>query len=82
MADKGTSAVSAAESELVDSAINESTKHGVYSKLRGWYTAPLFQLVMVAVICFLCPGMFNALSGMGGGGMTDATLVDKMVTRR
>lgn len=29
------------------------------------------DLVMVAFICFLCPGMFNALNGMGGGGLLD-----------
>jgi MFS family permease len=26
------------------------------------------QLVMVSFVCFLCPGMYNALSGLGGGG--------------
>lgn len=67
-------------SEPFDHAANEVSPHiTVYSKIRGWYASPLFQLVLVALICFLCPGMFNALSGMGGGGMTDATLVDKMV---
>lgn len=44
-----------------------------------WYASPKVQLVMVAFVCFLCPGMFNALSGMGGGGKTDATLADQMV---
>ena len=44
-----------------------------------WYASPKTQLGMVAFVCFLCPGMFNALSGMGGGGKTDATLADNMV---
>lgn len=70
----------ATESEPFDHAANEVSPHiTIYSKFCGWYASPLFQLVLVALICFLCPGMFNALSGMGGGGMTDATLVDKMV---
>lgn len=70
----------ATESEPFDRAASEVSPHiTVYSKFLGWYASPLFQLVLVALICFLCPGMFNALSGMGGGGMTDATLVDKMV---
>ncbi|TVY83363.1 UNC93-like protein [Lachnellula suecica] len=43
-----------------------------------WYASPRFQLIMVSFVCFLCPGMFNALSGMGGGGKTDATLADNM----
>lgn len=34
---------------------------------------------MVAFVCFLCPGMFNALSGLGGGGKSDPGLADKMV---
>jgi len=45
-----------------------------------WYASPKIQLGMVAFVCFLCPGMFNALSGMGGGGKTDATLADNMNT--
>ncbi|KAL5606921.1 hypothetical protein BROUX41_003297 [Berkeleyomyces rouxiae] len=36
-----------------------------------WYASPKVQLFMVAMVCFLCPGMFNALSGMGGGGQID-----------
>lgn len=45
----------------------------------GWYASPRIQLGMVAFVCFLCPGMFNALSGLGGGGKTDAHLADNMV---
>jgi hypothetical protein len=44
-----------------------------------WYASPKVQLTMVSFVCFLCPGMFNALGGMGGGGKTDATLADDMV---
>ena len=44
-----------------------------------WYASPKIQLGMVAFVCFLCPGMFNALSGLGGGGKTDPTLADNMV---
>ncbi|PYH40599.1 DUF895 domain membrane protein [Aspergillus saccharolyticus JOP 1030-1] len=45
-----------------------------------WYASPSVQLGFVAFVCFLCPGMFNALGGMGGGGKTDATLADNMNT--
>lgn len=45
----------------------------------GWYASPKFQLGMVAFVCFMCPGMFNALSGLGGGGKSDAKLADDMV---
>lgn len=44
-----------------------------------WYASPKAQLAMVSFVCFLCPGMFNALGGLGGGGKTDATLADNMV---
>lgn len=46
-----------------------------------WYASPRVQLVMVAFVCFMCPGMFNALGGMGGGGRADPTLADNMVSR-
>jgi len=44
-----------------------------------WYASPRVQLFMVAFVCFMCPGMFNALGGLGGGGKADATLADNMV---
>jgi hypothetical protein len=50
-----------------------NTRYGIY------YASPKFQLTMVALVCFLCPGMFNALGGMGGGGKADTTLADNMV---
>ncbi|KAH8690017.1 major facilitator superfamily domain-containing protein [Talaromyces proteolyticus] len=45
-----------------------------------WYASPKIQLGMIAFVCFLCPGMYNALSGLGGGGRsgTDTELADKM----
>jgi hypothetical protein len=46
----------------------------------SWYASPRTQLIMVSFVCFLCPGMFNALGGLGGGGKTDATLADNMVS--
>jgi MFS family permease len=38
-----------------------------------WYASPPAQLLIVSFVCFMCPGMFNALNGMGGGGQMDAT---------
>lgn len=45
-----------------------------------WYASPRFQLGMVAFVCFMCPGMFNALGGLGGGGKADPKLADQMVS--
>ncbi len=42
-----------------------------------WYASPKVQLFMVAMVCFLCPGMFNAITGMGAGGQVDTSAQDK-----
>jgi hypothetical protein len=63
------------------SALEAGGEHS--TELRGWkykqikigpwttpyYASPQVQLVVVAFVCFMCPGMFNALTGMGGGGV-------------
>jgi hypothetical protein len=45
-----------------------------------WYASPRVQLLMVSFVCFMCPGMFNALGGLGGGGKINPTLADNMVS--
>ena len=40
------------------------------------YASPATQLALVAVVCFLCPGMFNAVNGLGGGGQLDQYVSD------
>jgi MFS family permease len=42
-------------------------------KRELWYASPKVQLFMVAMVCFLCPGMYNALGGLGGSGLSDTT---------
>lgn len=44
------------------------------------FASPPVQLLMVSLVCFLCPGMFNALAGLGGGGKVDTKLADEMVS--
>ncbi|KAG7090623.1 hypothetical protein E1B28_009725 [Marasmius oreades] len=41
--------------------------------LWGWYSHPLTQTCMVGFVCFMCPGLFNALNGLGAGGQVDGT---------
>ncbi|KAJ7499239.1 MFS general substrate transporter [Mycena latifolia] len=41
--------------------------------LKGIYTHPTTQVAMLGLVCFMCPGLFNALSGIGGGGQLDET---------
>ncbi|GLJ55478.1 hypothetical protein SUGI_1191330 [Cryptomeria japonica] len=39
---------------------------------RFRYNSPVVQIILIGLICFCCPGMFNALTGMGGGGQVNA----------
>ncbi|KAJ4139735.1 hypothetical protein NW768_001078 [Fusarium equiseti] len=55
-------------------------QYRIFGYVLPWYASPKVQLGMVAFVCFMCPGMFNALNGMGGGGKRDATLVNDMNT--
>ncbi|CAO2821407.1 unnamed protein product [Amaranthus hypochondriacus] len=48
------------------------------SKLR--YNSPLIQVILIGLVCFCCPGMFNTLSGMGGGGQVDHTAANNANT--
>ncbi|WEW59043.1 hypothetical protein PRK78_004511 [Emydomyces testavorans] len=45
-----------------------------------WYASPVSQLLIVSFVCFLCPGMFNAVNGLGGGGQLDPHDVNKANT--
>jgi MFS family permease len=38
-----------------------------------WFASPPVQLIIISLVCFMCPGMFNALNGLGGGGQLDHT---------
>ncbi|KAJ2683517.1 hypothetical protein GGH99_004337 [Coemansia sp. RSA 1285] len=35
------------------------------------YHSPMAQMLIISAVCFLCPGMFNALNGLGGAGQLD-----------
>ncbi|XP_010541511.1 PREDICTED: UNC93-like protein 1 [Tarenaya hassleriana] len=48
---------------------------------RPWrFNSPLAQVSLMGLVCFCCPGMFNALSGMGGGGQVDPTAANNANT--
>ncbi|KAL4746971.1 hypothetical protein BDW72DRAFT_209939 [Aspergillus terricola var. indicus] len=38
------------------------------------YTHPWSQIFLISFICFCCPGMYNALTGLGGSGQVDPTV--------
>ncbi|PGH18722.1 hypothetical protein AJ80_04375 [Polytolypa hystricis UAMH7299] len=45
-----------------------------------YYASPMSQLVLVSFVCFLCPGMFNAVTGLGGAGQLETRDVSKANT--
>lgn len=48
----------------------------IYERPRGWrglYYHPATQVCLVGFVCFMCPGMFNAVNGLGAAGQVDAT---------
>lgn len=51
---------------------NKRLKIGKFNCLP--YSSSFVQMIMVSFIFFLCPGMFNALTGLGGGGQMDSTV--------
>lgn len=50
------------------------------ARKRFWYASPPIQLLIVAMVCFMCPGMFNALSGIGNAGLADPHVADNAGT--
>ncbi|KAK6936584.1 Ion channel regulatory protein, UNC-93 [Dillenia turbinata] len=48
------------------------------SKFR--YNSPFTQVTLIGLVCFCCPGMYQALSGMGGGGQVDPTAANNANT--
>lgn len=45
--------------------------------LARYYGSTYFQVFLIGLIAFGCPGQFNALSGMGGGGQVEKGPSDK-----
>ena len=78
------------EESKADQTYSDVANHGPVERPVGWkykryqfgpvkipnYASPPFQLTLVAFVCFMCPGMFNAVNGLGGGGQFDAKTAD------
>ncbi|KAF9233366.1 MFS general substrate transporter [Melanogaster broomeanus] len=48
----------------------------IFERPKGWraiYYHPVLQVSLLGFVCFMCPGMFNALVGLGGGGQVNTT---------
>ncbi|KAI0761154.1 MFS general substrate transporter [Trametes elegans] len=50
-----------------------SERQAQYRGLKGVYYHPAVQVFLLGFVCFMGPGLFNALTGLGGGGQVDAT---------
>ncbi|KAF8840593.1 MFS general substrate transporter [Paxillus ammoniavirescens] len=53
-----------------------SQRAEIFERPTGWrriYYHPVLQVSLLGFVCFMCPGMFNALSGLGGGGQVKST---------
>ncbi|XWS43024.1 hypothetical protein CRYUN_Cryun16bG0065400 [Craigia yunnanensis] len=61
-------------------AADEESGTQLSRKSRFRYNSPLVQVTLIGLVCFCCPGMFNALSGMGGGGQVDPTAANNANT--
>lgn len=59
---------------------NEEASKVTVQSSRFRYNSPLVQVILIGFVCFCCPGMFNALSGMGGGGQVDPTAANNANT--
>ncbi|PPQ99598.1 hypothetical protein CVT24_005174 [Panaeolus cyanescens] len=55
---------------------NSESHVQIYERPRGFkglYSHPITQTCMLGLVCFMGPGLFNALNGLGGGGQLDPT---------
>lgn len=50
------------------SAIHSLDTHPQYRGFKGVYYNPVVQVFFLGFVCFMGPGLFNALTGLGGGG--------------
>lgn len=48
-------------------------RYAQYTGLKGVYYNPVVQVYFLGFVCFMGPGLFNALTGLGGGGQLDST---------
>ena len=75
MSASGTSAQGSGRLSSSDgaSAIHSLDIHPQYRGFKGVYYNPVVQVYFLGFVCFMGPGLFNALTGLGGGGMLNAT---------
>jgi hypothetical protein len=58
----------------VAGAAPEQTKP--VSRFTRWYRSPLFNVILVGLVSFTQPGIWNALNATGAGGQQEPYLVN------
>ncbi|KAK7041798.1 hypothetical protein VNI00_009087 [Paramarasmius palmivorus] len=62
--------------EYGDTSVSSSDVPQVLERprgVKGLYYHPLTQITMLGFVCFMCPGLFNAINGLGAAGRVDPT---------
>ncbi|TFK49311.1 MFS general substrate transporter [Heliocybe sulcata] len=44
---------------------------GQHQRFRIFYYSPYTQVSLLGLVCFTCAGLYNAMTGLGGGGQVD-----------
>lgn len=66
----------AADATSNDSDHEEFDNAKPVSKFTRWYRSPLFNVIIVGLISFTQPGIWNALNNTGAGGQQEPYLVN------
>ncbi|KAK4570955.1 hypothetical protein RGQ29_029707 [Quercus rubra] len=64
----------------IDGDEETATQNPKYLKSKLRFNSPFVQVSLIGLVCFCCPGMFSALSGMGGSGQVDHTAANNANT--
>ena len=54
-----------------DVSQREVSSPAPHTGFKAWYYNTVTQVVMLGFVCFMGPGLYNALNGLGGGGRVD-----------
>lgn len=58
------------------SSVEETPSTKPVSRFTRWYRSPLFNVIIVGLISFTQPGIWNALNNTGAGGQQEPYLVN------
>ncbi|AEO60774.1 hypothetical protein MYCTH_2120748 [Thermothelomyces thermophilus ATCC 42464] len=64
------------EANALEAATAPEEQTKPVSKLTRWYRSPLFNVIIVGLISFTQPGIWNALNNTGAGGQQEPYLVN------